>query len=363
MPRLSSQPAAIRGWRPAEAAPSRRTSRSGWFTGSTIVSLAAVVFLFFGFFSHAAPDIPLPQSTPMTASVHVAPALPACVSATLPQGVDTEAAVLSRQQLLQGRMLLIDEAHPLPADWRPADSTGILQATAGRVACRDLAAVSGQDTLSALEELFTEARYARIIQLTVFAASRSPEQQRLLQTDTFAALSRDMSLENALVHTRKLVASIGCSEHQTTWAVDIRVCPRWNAPADESPLDHSKAGQWLLRHAWEYGFIHRWPDPQSGESLCGAYHFRYVGRAHAMLMHELSLTLEDYLTILHEKGTLTLTDENGAPLATAVCVAEGERQAAFTLPVNGLVDDVSLDNQGWAVVSCLYPSANAAPAT
>lgn len=360
MPRLSYQAPAIRCWRPADAAP-QPSFRPAWFAGGAALLLAMLLLLL----PRSTPaDLPTvqPAAAPIRAEAPAARPLPPCVTEGLPQDMPTASAVVPRQRLLKGRMLLISEAHPLPADWLPADCAPILQYTGGRVACRDTAAALGQDALNALAELYAAARRERVIQLTVFAGTRSPEQQRQLQTDTFAALARDMALESALAQTRTLAASPGCSEHQTAWAFDIRVCPRWNAPALEEPLAQSEAGWWLMQHAWEYGFIRRWPEEGQGEGICSAYHFRYVGRAHAAIMHALELPLEDYLSLLHEKGALTLLDENGAPLAAAVCAKAGERQVSFVLPARCTVEDLSLDNLGWAVAGCLFSSADAAPA-
>ena len=191
--------------------------------------------------------------------------------------------------------------------------------------------------------------------LVVFAGSRSPEQQRILLTDTLAALSRDMSLDEALSAARATVASPGYSEHQTAWAVDIRVCPQWNgAPLAES-REESEDGRWLIENCWRYGFIRRYPGADPRDGSCRAYHLRYVGCAHASLMHALGLSLEDYLSLLHRQRALTLYDEaSGAPLCSAVCVEAEARQTLFTLPEDASVEDLSLDNLGFAVVSCVY---------
>ena len=191
--------------------------------------------------------------------------------------------------------------------------------------------------------------------LVAFAGSRSPEQQRILLTDTLAALSRDMSLDEALSAARAAVASPGYSEHQTAWAVDIRVCPQWNgAPLAES-MEESADGRWLMENCWRYGFIRRYPRADPRDGSCRAYHLRYVGCAHASLMHALDLSLEDYLSLLHNQRTLTLYDEaSGAPLCSAVCAEAEARQTLFILPEDASVEDLSLDNLGFAVVSCVY---------
>lgn len=338
-----------RGWSPITPVPPRR-KRCWW----PWLILPLMVLLLLPHpaqvDTHAAPiQTPLPTEQP----------LPAGIQTGLPAG-DTVKAVYTHEELLGGRLLLVDETHPLPEDYTPADTFGVLRTTQGRVECRDLAAVSGQDTLDALTAMFAAGRQARFVQFTVFAGTRSAEQQRILLTDTLASLARDMPLTQAMEAAVEAVGSVGCSEHQLAWAVDVHLCPMWNGAPLSQSYDETPAGQWLAEHCWEHGLIRRWPGAQITDHSCRAFHLRYVGQAHAMLMHALNATLEEYLELLHQHGALTLCNEKGVPLACAVCLPAGEHQTVFTLPA-GQVEDASLDNTGYAVVACLFSAGSAAP--
>lgn len=358
------QAAAVRGWRPAESGKKRRgaAEKSTRETAAAILLTAALAMaVLLAVTIPAYQDTAAPVQQAAFSQAQAAPerqkALPACVSTGLPEGSERETLTVPVQRLAQGRMMLVDEAHPLPEGYVPADTFGVLNQTGGRVTCRDVSAVLGEDTLIALDAMLAAARSSRFNQLTVFAGTRSPEQQRQQQTDTLAALARDMSLEDALQQARRKVASPGCSEHQTAWAVDIRVCHAWNAQPDGGALRESQAGAWLVEHAWEYGFIQRWPEADPAQDEHRPYHFRYVGYAHAALMHAMEMSLEEYLAFLHQHGAVTLYDDKNAPLATAVCAVMGERQASLTVPSGATVEDVSMDNLGYAVASCLYNRA------
>lgn len=338
-----------RGWTPATPVPPKHKGR--WRV-LLLLPLLAVLFLP----RPAQVDVrTMPEATPLP----TAEPLPACVQPGLPAGETTQVSY-DTDALLQGRLLLVDEDHPLPEGYTPANTFGILRTTQGWVECRDLAAVSGQDTLDALAALFAAARQARFVQFTVFAGTRSAEQQRILLTDTLADLARDMPLAQAMEGAVEAVGSVNCSEHQLAWAVDIRLCPLWNGAPSTQPYEETAAGQWLIAHCHEYGFIRRWPHATVADHCCRAFHLRYVGQAHAMLMNALNVTLEEYLALLHQHGTLTLYSEKGAPLAAAVCLPAGERQTLFALPA-ATVEDASLDNTGYAVVSCLFSASAAAP--
>ena len=344
-----------RGWTPAAPPPKKR--RPLWPLCIPFLLLPLLLLP-----RTAQPDA---HAYPLHAPVQAQPVtqtstLPANVRPGLPDG-NTRSLSVPRQHLVKGRMLLIDESHPLPEDYTPGDTFSILNHAQGRVDCRDTAAVSGQDTIEALQAMFLAARESRIVQYTVFAGTRSREQQRILLTDTLADLSRDMPVENALHAARDAVSSVDCSEHQTPWAIDLRLCPVWNGMPLDTPYESTPAGQWLIDHLWEYGFIRRWPKAGMADHSCRLWHLRYVGRAHAMLMHALDATFEEYLALLHQHGALTLYNEKGAPLATAVCCRAGEHLTSFTLPAGGDIEDLSLDNTCYAIAAVLFSGSAASP--
>ena len=180
--------------------------------------------------------------------------------------------------------------------------------------------------------------------------------QPLLLLEKIDDLSRSMTMEEAVAEAKRFVPPPGCSEHQLTRSVDIRICLGWNLPPRSEPLTDSPQGAWVVEHAWEYGFIQRWPDADPAVDDHRPYCFRYVGKTHALLMHALGMTMEEYLALLRDAGTVTLLDENGAPLATAMCAEAGERHTVFEVPADVELEDASLDNTGWAVISFTYPS-------
>ena len=353
MTRFDAPGAAVRGYRPKPQSThsARRFPRAVLLVPA--LALIAAVWLLLP--RAAAPDAQTFAMPAQTAPPRQAFTLPDSVRKGFPEGYALGQLAMPETRLREGRMLLIDDSHPLPEGYTPADTLNILNASGGRATCRDLSAVLGEDALDALSAMLTAARQEKHMGLVVFAGSRSPEQQRILLTDTLAALSRDMGLDEALSAARSAVASPGYSEHQTAWAVDIRVCPQWNgAPLAES-MEESADGRWLMENCWRYGFIRRYPGADPRDGSCRAYHLRYVGCAHASLMHALDLSLEDYLSLLHRHRTLTLYDgESGAPLCSAVCMEAEGRQTLFILPVDASVEDLSLDNLGCAVASCVY---------
>lgn len=342
-----------RGWRP------QRANRGGYLIACAAIILVIVLFALL--LSPKAED-PTPASfdvvTPEPLVRDALRALPGNVLLGLPAGEKSYQAVFPLRRLWAGRMMLVDEAHPLPDQAATPNTLSVLKSTSGRVTCRDQQAVLAEDALDALDDLFRGARLARHNQLVLFAATRSEEQQRQLLTDRMAELSRALPLEEALAQAKAEIETPGCSEHQLPWCVDIRLCQGWNALPSEFSFEESEAGRWLVENCWRYGFIRRYDMGRETDASHRAWHFRYVGKAHAALMHTLGLSLEEYLAFLHEKGVVTVLGEGGTPQATAVCVPLGEQESVFVLPLSASVEDASVDNMGYAVVACLYPQAN-----
>lgn len=280
-------------------------------------------------------------------------ALPSSVVLGLPEG-PTQRLTVTTERLAKGKMLLIDGEHPLPEGAEPGNTFGVLSYARGRIACRDPQAVLGEETLIRLEYLCVDARNSGMDRLTVFAGTRSQEQQRILLTDTVADFARDVSIEEAVVLAKEKVDAPGCSEHQLPWTVDIRLCRTWNDMPAREALSDSPQGAWLLDNAWRYGFIQRWPEADPSRDDHRPYHFRYVGLSHARLMQALGLDFEAYLAFLRGVGAVTLLDDEGAPLVTAVCVKAGERHTSFDVPEGTKLEDASLDNTGWALLSLTY---------
>jgi LAS superfamily LD-carboxypeptidase LdcB len=87
----------------------------------------------------------------------------------------------------------------------------------------------------------------------------------------------------------------GHSEHQLGLAIDFRSDPP--VATLNASWGTTAAGKWMRNHAWEYGFVMSYPKGKTSLS-CYDYepwHFRYVGRDLAALVHGSGLTLREYL--------------------------------------------------------------------
>lgn len=81
------------------------------------------------------------------------------------------------------------------------------------------------------------------------------------------------------------------------------LCWVWLAGGETLPPAASMEYGWLAEHAWEYGFIRRYPPDKT--DITGIsnepWHYRYVGREAAADMRELGICLEEYIDYLNQE--------------------------------------------------------------
>lgn len=83
----------------------------------------------------------------------------------------------------------------------------------------------------------------------------------------------------------------GHSEHQTGLALDVM-----GSNKNYNKFDESKEFNWMINNAYKYGFILRYPKGK--EHITGfkyePWHYRYVGKEAAKIIHDKNITLEEY---------------------------------------------------------------------
>lgn len=158
-------------------------------------------------------------------------------------------------------ILLVDKQHPLAQNYVPENLVALDNYRDSLV----LNKKNMQLSKAALEALLLLSRAAAEegITLDISSAYRDFSYQKQL----FAYYTETLGLEEA----SRQSALPGTSQHQLGTAVDFgSISPEFG---------HSKAGQWLLRNAWKYGFSLSYPEGM--EEITGyvyeSWHYRYIG--------------------------------------------------------------------------------------
>lgn len=162
---------------------------------------------------------------------------------------------------------------------------------------------------SALEAMIAEMKAYGITDVFVTSGYRSYEYQNYLYNYYFGiekenapTLSDEQIKEKVLSYS----AYPGTSEHQSGLCVDLMTLEMLhlvnygNETDDEGDkgFAETKAFTWLKENAHKFGFILRYPETKT--NLTGyayeSWHYRFVGREAASIIHYQNITLEEYLT-------------------------------------------------------------------
>lgn len=175
---------------------------------------------------------------------------------------------------------LVDTILRVPKGYVPPDLVPVSQA-----------GFSGKSEIRAvvIEDLraMREAAAADEAGIAIQSAYRSYAEQKTVFEGWVDALGYERALE--------VSARPGHSEHQLGLAFDFRSDPG-GSPFGTS-WGTTPAGKWMAAHAWEYGFLMSYPKGTMAVT-CYDYepwHFRYVGRELAALVHASGLTQREYL--------------------------------------------------------------------
>lgn len=134
----------------------------------------------------------------------------------------------------------------------------------------------------------------------VVSAYRSVE----LQTENFNRkvdryLDAGYDYDTAYAEAASVIAVPGTSEHHLGLAADIVDTQNWGLVQEQENL----AGQqWLRENCWKYGFILRYPADKRDVTgiIYEPWHYRYVGVALATELHQLGITVEEYMDMLSQ---------------------------------------------------------------
>lgn len=140
--------------------------------------------------------------------------------------------------------------------------------------------------------------------IIVNSAYRSVERQQEIYDERV--------LEYGVETAEQFVALPARSEHHTGLAVDIAVFENGDTVSYSASGDYA----WFLQNAPQYGFVQRYQEDkvELTEISNEPWHFRYVGKPHALLMEQLDFCLEEYIAYLrsfpYDKQHLFVTDSD-----------------------------------------------------
>lgn len=204
-------------------------------------------------------------------------------AAQITAGVQKSRETGEGSQLSDPLLVMVNDRTPIPEDWkvtpRMVDDEQV-----------------DQRMYKALTDMFDAAAKDNVW-FWVASGYRSVEdQEEILERAVRENVEEGMTEQKAREEALRTIQRPGYSEHHTGLAVDL------NDVSDN--FEKTEAYRWLSEHGAEYGFIQRYKSHKT--EITGidreSWHYRYVGKEHAMAMERLDLCLEEYVAYLRERG-------------------------------------------------------------
>ncbi len=192
-------------------------------------------------------------------------------------------------------LTLVNSHHGLSETYRPDDLTGVEDQNAAYPG-GDYHAKLRLFASKSLDAMLQEARANGFDGLQATSGYRTYAEQNYRFNSMVTSLrAKGMGQAEAEAEAMRSVHRPGYSEYQTGLAVDVRY------PGESiDEFKDTSAAAWLAENAYKFGFILRYP--QSKEAITGmdyqAWHFRYVGRYHAIRIKYLDMSLEEYIDFM-----------------------------------------------------------------
>lgn len=192
-------------------------------------------------------------------------------------------------ELAQGTLALVNREHGF--DPELPETVSVYENKTDGYLVKDIYLSVRPDVMDALNQWLSDfAAETGRADVNVVAGWRSFDDQ--------AALYRNAVDSKGQGYADAYLALPGHSEHHTGLAVDLDTYDLESGTSGD--FDGRGVYAWAAEHAWEYGFVQRYP-PEKSEHTGISYepwHFRYVGLPHAYLMETEGLCLEEYIESL-----------------------------------------------------------------
>lgn len=144
------------------------------------------------------------------------------------------------------------------------------------------------------DNMVTEETYKAFIEL--FKAAEK-EGYKIAASGSYRPYENQLNTYNNALNNNGLqyaddnIARAGHSEHQTGLAIDVM-----SIDGQTTSFEESSVYPWIIENAYLYGFIQRYPKNKT--YITGynfePYHFRYVGKDVAKVIHDENITFDEY---------------------------------------------------------------------
>ena len=237
--------------------------------------------------------------------------------------LENQTAVAStRQELMAGGMLLLNEWHSRPDDFDDAKIVSVGKHIGGnsKVQTKDYNVSLFPVACDALLEAVEAARAEGLEHYLVEEGYRTWETQNSYFQKRMEKLSSKYSGDALIAATKKEVNYPGTSEFNSGLAFTLRLYDKKDPEVAKPKYSTTEQGKWMNRNCWKYGLIFRFPlsgwplDETQDKSFKTGVSvslnlYRYVGKGNAAVMHYFDFCLEEYIEYLQEHPHIAVFED------------------------------------------------------
>ncbi len=201
--------------------------------------------------------------------------------------IPTENSVVTEEKepnkITDWRLILVNHEHTLPEDFNP------------ELASIDKIRKFDSRAIDELKQMMNQMKKDGITNVWVQSAYRSVDkQENVFERRVKEYMGQGKTREEAEKLVLQTINKPGTSEHNLGLAVDFNYV--------DYDFDETAGFKWLKENAESYGFVLRYAKEKETITKVDyePWHWRYVGKEHAIKMNELDMCLEEYVKHLQK---------------------------------------------------------------
>ena len=233
------------------------------------------------------------------------------------------AVAVSRADVMNGGMLLLNEWHSRPADFDESKivSVGTYLGGNTKVQVDNYNISLFPVAADALLEAITAAREEGLEHFIVGEGYRTWDTQNTMFQNKMNKLAAHYSGDALIAAAKKEVNAPGTSEFNSGLSFTLRLYSKSDPEVAKPKYSSTEQAKWMNRNCWKYGLVFRFPlaswpleetqDKSFKTGVSASLNlYRYVGKGNAAVMHYFDFCLEEYIEYLEEHPHIAVYENN-----------------------------------------------------
>ena len=277
------------------------------------------------------------------------------------------AVTMTRDELMTGGMLLINEWHSRPDDFDESGVVSVGRFYTGdqKIQVKDNNVSLFPNAITALREALDGAKADGLEHYLVEEGYRTYDQQNTYFQNKVTKLSSKYTGDALIAAAKKEVNYPGTSEYNSGLAFELRLYDKNDPDVAVPKYSTTPEAKWMNENCWKYGIVFRFPqaswplETSTDKSFKTGVSkrlnlYRYVGKGNAAIMHYMDFTLEEYIEYLEEHPHIALFVDGVLKYEVYRQVVGDAQTINVQLTRNTSSYSSSLDNMGGVITVFEY---------